>query len=62
MPEREKDPNEIGVLWLKVSAKNKPYLSGIIEGRNVVVFKNKKTSEKQPDYKILLSKPREPQA
>ena len=58
MPQ-EKDPNEIGALWCKVSGKGRPYMSGVIEGKSVVVFPKKKTSDKQPDYVVLLSKPRE---
>ncbi len=60
----EKDPNEIGALWIKVGAKGTPYMSGVIDGKNVVIFKNKsKTAEdKRPVYRVLLSKPRERQA
>ena len=55
-----KDPNEIGVLWLKKSAKGTPYMSGKINDLQVVVFKNKdKKSDKHPDYRVLLSRPRE---
>ena len=56
-----KDANEVGCLWIKVSGKGNPYLSGKIDGiGNVVVFKvKKKTSDKQPDYRILKSTPRE---
>lgn len=56
-----KDPNEIGALWIKKSAGGKAYLSGKIEGIGyVVVFKNNnKKNDKQPDYRILKSKPRE---
>jgi uncharacterized protein (DUF736 family) len=56
----ERDPNEIGALWLKTSPKGQPYMSGKIDGKAVVIFKNKKkTNEKHPDYRVLLSKPRE---
>lgn len=55
----EKDPNQIGSLWCKVSSKGRPYMSGIINGENVVIFENKKTALNQPDYKVLKSKPRE---
>ncbi len=56
-----KDPNEVGAFWIKTSGSGTSYLSGVIEGiGNVVVFKNKnKKSEKQPDYRVLKSKPRE---
>jgi uncharacterized protein (DUF736 family) len=58
-----RDPNEIGALWLKKSAKGTAFLSGKINGQNVVVFKNKskKEGDKQPDYRVLLSQPREKQ-
>jgi uncharacterized protein (DUF736 family) len=55
-----KDPNEIGALWKKTSGKGAAYLSGKIDGRQVVVFVNKgKKTEKQPDYYVLLSRPKE---
>lgn len=55
-----RDPNEIGALWTKKSKKGTTYLSGKIDGRNVVVFKNgDKTDEKHPDYRVLLSRPKE---
>ena len=55
-----KDPSEIGALWKKTSGKRTVYLSGKIDGRQVVVFANKdKKSDKHPDYRVLLSRPRE---
>lgn len=56
-----KDPQEVGALWKKESASGKAYLSGKIDGIGyVVVFRNKnKKSDKQPDYRILKSQPRE---
>ena len=55
-----KDPNEIGALWKKTSGKGTAYLSGKIDGRQVVVFVNKdKKSDKHPDYRVLLSRPKE---
>lgn len=59
----QRDPNEIGALWLKESKKNgKKYLSGKIDGRPVVIFKVEgKKSEKSPDYRVFLSQPREQQ-
>jgi len=54
------DPNELGALWLKKSHKGVVYMSGTIDGKSVVVFKNKnKNNDKQPDYRVLLSTPRE---
>jgi len=54
-----KDPNEIGALWLKHGPKAS-YLSGVINGENVVVFKNthKTDGSKQPDYRVLKSQPK----
>jgi uncharacterized protein (DUF736 family) len=60
MAEFQKDPNEVGVLWAKTSARGE-YFTGTIEGIGaVVVFKNgNKKSEKAPDWRILKSKPKE---
>lgn len=56
-----KDPNEIGALWTRVSKNNTTYLTGKIDGKDVVIFKNRdKKTDKHPDYRVLLSKPREP--
>lgn len=58
----EKDPSEIGALWLKQGSKG-PYLTGTINGVAVVCFQNtRKTSDKQPEYRVLKSKPRESRA
>ena len=58
----EKDPNELGVLWNKTSAKG-DYMTGVINGERVVVFRNgKKQSEKSPDWRVLKSQPREEHA
>jgi uncharacterized protein (DUF736 family) len=55
----EKDPNEIGALWAKTSARG-PYMTGMINGEAVVLFKNeKKRSDKAPDWRVLKSQPRE---
>ena len=44
----------IGGLWINTSAKGDEYLSGDIEGRKVIIFKNtwKKEGEKTPDWRI----------
>jgi len=56
----QRDPNEIGALWLKTSKNGKEFLSGKIDGRPVVVFKVEgKKSDKSPDYRVFLSQPRE---
>lgn len=55
-----KDPNELGALWVKTSARGE-YMTGTIEGIGaVVLFKNdRKSSDKQPDWRVLKSKPRD---
>lgn len=57
----EKNPDELGALWIKTSAKGE-YMTGTIEGiGGVVVFRNdrKKPGDKTPDWRILKAKPRE---
>lgn len=53
----EKDPNEIGALWEKMSAKG-PFFTGTINGERVVVFKAQKRGEKSPDWRVLKAQPR----
>jgi uncharacterized protein (DUF736 family) len=56
MPER--NPDELGALWEKSSARG-PYMTGTINGVKVVLFKNgNKTSDKSPDWRVLKAKPR----
>ena len=54
----EKNPDEIGALWLKSGAKG-DYLTGEIGGVKVVCFAAKRTSEKSPAWRVLKSKPRD---
>ncbi len=54
----EKDPDELGALWLKTSARGE-YMTGTINGVNVVCFPAKKTSDKSPAWRVLKSKPRD---
>jgi len=55
---------EIGALWTKTDKNGKQFFSGTITlppfgEMNVAVFANdRKTSDNQPDYKIVYSKPR----
>jgi uncharacterized protein (DUF736 family) len=57
MPEQNQD--ELGVLWEKDSPRGL-YMTGIINGQKVVVFKNtRKTAEKHPDWRVLKAKPRD---
>lgn len=57
----EKDPNEIGCLWAKDSAKG-PYLTGEINGVAVVCFAVKSSNPKSPAWRVLKSKPRDGQS
>jgi hypothetical protein len=55
----EKNPDDLGALWVKSSARG-DFMTGTISGVKVVVFKNeKKTSDKQPDWRVLRSKPKD---
>ena len=58
-----KNPDEIGALWLKTSAKG-DYMTGTINGEPVVLFRNtfKEEGSKQPDWRVLKSKPKEARA
>lgn len=54
----EKDPNEIGALWVKAGRKGE-FLSGTINGEQVVCFRNDRKTGKQPDWRVLKSQPRD---
>ena len=54
----EKDPNEIGCLWLHEGPKGE-YMSGEINGEKVVCWRSKSASPKAPTWNVLKSKPRE---
>jgi hypothetical protein len=54
----EKNPDEMGALWVK-EGKHGQYMTGVINDVRVVAFPAKKTSEKSPDWRVLKSKPRE---
>ena len=53
----------IGALWSKKTSDGKEYYIGVITDLRgdiqIVVFKNDKKTEKQSDYDILLSEPKE---
>ncbi len=57
MAEFEKDPNELGALWDKESARG-VYMTGQINGEPVVIFRNdkKKAGSKAPDWRVLRPK------
>lgn len=54
-----KDPNELGALWSKQSARGE-YLTGNINGIEVVCFRNDKATaeNKQPYWRVLKSQPK----
>ena len=54
----ERNPDELGALWERTSAKGR-YMTGEINGVKVVVFPNKSDNEKAPQWRVLKSKPRE---
>jgi len=55
---------KIGALWSRKTSEGREYFTGVISDLRgdiqIVVFRNdKKQSDSQPDYDILLSEPRE---
>lgn len=56
----EKKPDDIGALWTK-SGNRGEWMSGTINGVNVVCFRNdrKQPGDKQPDWHVLKAKPRD---
>jgi hypothetical protein len=50
----EKNPDELGALWEKTSARG-TYMTGKILGQPVVLFRNdrKAPGSKQPDWRVL---------
>lgn len=59
MSEFKKDESEIGALWVKSSARGE-YMTGMILGQPVVLFRNDRKVEgsNQPDWRVLKSKPK----
>ena len=53
----EKNPDELGALWIKTSPKG-DYMTGTINGVAVVVFRNERKTGQQPDWRVLKSRPR----
>jgi uncharacterized protein (DUF736 family) len=62
-PTKSMNRRKIGALWSKKTSDGKNYLSGVISDLRgdiqIVVFRNDKKTENQPDYDILLSVPKE---
>lgn len=56
----EKNPDEIGALWEKTSAKG-PYMTGTVNGVKVVLFRNtyKEDGDNKPSWRVMKSKPRD---
>ena len=56
----ERDPNELGALWIKQGGKGE-YMTGKIGDQPVVVFRNgnKKEGSNQPDWKVMKPQKRE---
>jgi uncharacterized protein (DUF736 family) len=55
----ERDPDELGALWVKTSARGE-YMSGTINGVKVVVFRNQRKADgsNAPDWRVMKSKPK----
>jgi hypothetical protein len=53
----EKNPDELGALWIKSGNKG-DYMTGTVGGQAVVVFRNDRKTGNQPDWRVLKSKPR----
>ena len=55
----QRDENELGCLWEKSGGRG-TYMTGTINGQAVVVFRNdrKAPGSKQPDWRVLKSKPK----
>lgn len=54
----DKDPNELGALWVRVSQNGRRFMSGTINGVEVVCFENTNKKGKQPDWRVMKSQPR----
>lgn len=58
--QRQQNPDELGALWEKQSARG-PYMTGTINGQPVVVFRNdrKKDGSNAPDWRVMKPKKRD---
>jgi hypothetical protein len=54
----QKDPNEIGALWVKTGRKG-PYMTGTIEGIGSVVCFATGKEGKAPQWRVLKSVPKD---
>ena len=60
MPDEK--PTSIGALWSRNKKDGDEYLSGVINGENVVCWRNnyKQAGENSPDWRIYKSRKAEP--
>jgi hypothetical protein len=56
----ERNPDELGALWVKHGAKGE-YMTGEINGVKVVCFRNTRAenNERAPQWRVMKSQPRE---
>ena len=56
----ERNPDELGALWIKTNDRGE-YMTGTVNGQEVVCWRNdrKPAGSKQPDWRVMKSKPRE---
>jgi uncharacterized protein (DUF736 family) len=59
--EQQKNPDELGALWIKQSERGE-FMTGTISGVPVVVFRNTRKQGNQPDWRVLKSKPQDGKA
>lgn len=53
----EPKPDELGALWVRTGTKGE-YMSGKINGVDVVCFRNRSDNPKAPTWKVLKSQPK----
>lgn len=56
--EKNKNQDEIGALWTKLSKNGTEYLSGTILGTQVVMFPVRGGGANTPSWRVLKSRPR----
>ena len=54
----EKNPDELGALWLKQGSKG-AYMTGTINGVNVFCTPTKSENPKAPTWRVMKAKPKE---
>ena len=53
----ERDPNEVGALWVKEGKKGE-YSTGTVSGVNVICFPIKSDNPRSPAWRVLKSAPK----